>query len=50
MLKPDGRNFGLWLHTLSVFGSNTKWLSKEIKANEASFKNELTIFFTKKIT
>jgi hypothetical protein len=46
MLKPDSRNFGLWLHTLSVFGSNAQWLSKEIKANETAFRNELTNFFT----
>lgn len=45
MLKPEGRNFGLWLHTLSVFGSNTQWLSKEIKKNEEVFTKELTTFF-----
>jgi hypothetical protein len=48
MLKPDGRNFGLWLHTLSVFGSHTSWLTKEIKANQDLFKNDLFTFFNSK--
>lgn len=48
MLKPDGRNFGLWLHTLSVFGSHTSWLTKEIKANQEVFKNDLITFFNSK--
>ncbi len=48
MLKPDGRNFGLWLHTLSVFGSHNSWLSKEILANQEYFKNDLLNYFNSK--
>jgi hypothetical protein len=48
MLKPDGRNFGLWLHTLSVFGSQNSWLSKEIIANQEYFKNDLLTYFNSK--
>ncbi len=46
MLKPNGRNYGLWLHTLSVFGSNAQWLSKEIMANANAFRNDFNSFFT----
>jgi uncharacterized protein (UPF0297 family) len=45
MLKPDGKNFGLWLHTLSVFGSHSEWLSKEINKNGKAFEDNLITFF-----
>jgi hypothetical protein len=49
MLKPDGRNFGLWLHTLSVFGSHSSWLTKEILLNQEIFKNDLITFFNHRV-
>lgn len=49
MLKLEGRNFGLWLHTLSVFGSNSQWLTKELNANAINFKTDLQQFFNNKL-
>jgi hypothetical protein len=45
ILTPEGKNYGLWLHTLAIFGSNTSWLTKEINGNKELFRIELTNFF-----
>jgi hypothetical protein len=45
MLKPEGKNYGLWLHSLSIFGSNIQFVAKEIDSNKLVFKNEFYSFF-----
>jgi hypothetical protein len=45
MLKPEGKNYGLWLHSLAIFGSNIQFVAKEIDSNKLVFKNEFYSFF-----
>jgi len=40
--------YGLWLHTLSVFGSKSDWLKKEIDDNKNLFINEAKAFYNYK--
>ena len=45
IINSKTKNYGLWLHTLSIFGSHTQWLIKEIEKNAAEFKTEFDTFF-----
>ena len=45
IINSKTKNYGLWLHTLSIFGSHTQWLIEEIEKNAAEFKTEFDIFF-----
>ena len=45
MLSTEGKNIGLWLHTLEIFGSNSEWLIQEIKNNTEKFETEFNSFF-----
>jgi len=45
ILKPAGKNYGLWLHSLSIFGRNTKFVVNEINKNKDVFKIEFNDFF-----
>lgn len=44
-LHPTGKNYGLWLHTISIFGSNTNWMVDEINLNKDQFEKEFYSFF-----
>ena len=43
----ESKNYGLWLHTLEIFGSHSDWLRKEIENNKKVFENEFNTFFNK---
>lgn len=46
-INSESKNYGLWLHTLEIFGSNSDWLNKEIENNKIVFENEFNAFFKK---
>ncbi len=41
----DNRNYGLWFHTLDVFGRNADWKAIDIIKNKETFKNEFENFY-----
>ena len=41
----DNRNYGLWFHTLAVFGRNADWKAIEITKNKEAFKQEFEKFY-----
>ncbi|WP_035649310.1 DUF262 domain-containing HNH endonuclease family protein [Flavobacterium sp. ASV13] len=45
IINSKTKNYGLWLHTLSIFGSHTQWQVKEIEKNATEFKTEFDTFF-----
>lgn len=47
MLK-EGNKYGLWFHTLSVFGQYSEWQLNEIEANRKVFENSFNHFFNQK--
>lgn len=44
-INTESKNYGLWLHTLEIFGSHSDWLRKEIENNKEVFENEFNTFF-----
>jgi hypothetical protein len=44
-VNSESKNYGLWLHTLEIFGSHSDWLRKEIENNKIVFENEFNTFF-----
>ncbi len=45
ILNISTKNQGLWLHTLSVFGSKSDWLAEEIESNKRAFTTDFNDFF-----
>lgn len=45
IINSKTKNYGLWLHTLTIFGSHTQWLINEIEKNATEFKTEFDTFF-----
>ncbi len=45
MTSSVRNKFGLWLHTLDVFGKNNDWRLKELESNKNAFEVEFHAFF-----
>lgn len=45
LVNSKENKYGLWLHTLSVFGSKSEWLKKEIDDNKQIFIKEAKSFY-----
>lgn len=45
LVNSKENKYGLWLHTLSVFGSKSDWLKKEINNGKILFKSEAKTFY-----
>lgn len=43
--KREGKNYGLWLHTLEIFGKYSTWQIKDIEENREVFHHEFNEFF-----
>jgi len=45
LLNSKQNNYGMWLHTLAVFGSKSDWLVNEIENNKKMFFEEAIEFY-----